>query len=88
MRLIFIAQIPTSLPAGGVPTAHALLSSFDFVEQEARQLSMIPEGSGVLGHLLGTAFGSRMRPERANVQGTDAQARLSRAGFYLEGESC
>lgn len=80
-----LLSIPTALPAGGVPSAHALLSSFDAVEREARQLAMIPEGGGLGAHLLAYAFGSRLRAERALVGGDDAQACLSRAGYHLEG---
>ena len=72
------------MSAAGLPSSRALLASFDLVERETRQLASIPADSGLLGHLVGTAFGWRMRSERALVAGDDAHSRLSRAGYHLE----
>ena len=51
---------------------------------EARRAAFVPEGSGLLGHALGSVTAALTFPEKGLVPGRGADAKLSRAQYHLD----
>jgi hypothetical protein len=79
-----VASIPKKVVDSGIADIDGLKSRFDEVENAARKADLVQEAEGMFSVLLSSVFSSLLAKERHLSRGTDNQAKLSRAGFFLE----
>lgn len=82
-----LSSLPAAvLAADRVPTCRELQLRFETVASQGRIASYVPEGSGILGQLIGAAIAFLAFQERGLVPPVDAAAVISRAHYYVARE--
>jgi len=69
-----------------VPTVRELQARFDTVSSQGRIASYVPEGTGIIGQLVGAAVAALAFKEKGLVDATDAAAVFARADFFVARE--
>jgi hypothetical protein len=78
-----LESLPKSALAG-IPTLSELEVRFTNACEESRKALYTPEGSGVVGHALGSvAAGLLVAPSGSNIEGEDTEACLARARHHI-----
>lgn len=79
-----LASLPTALVNEGAPTVPQLLNRFKMVKKVGREAALMPENSGMVGHLVGSFLAKVTMEPKGPVQGSGAEAVFSRTTHFLE----
>uniref|UniRef100_A0AAV1TNQ4 Mitofilin n=1 Tax=Peronospora matthiolae TaxID=2874970 RepID=A0AAV1TNQ4_9STRA len=83
----FIEAVVKSLPQDviehGAPSVGQLQERFKVVKSAGHRTALVPDQGGIMSQVLGTALSLLMIPPGGPIEGTDADAVLSRAEFAL-----
>ncbi|KAL4172767.1 hypothetical protein KRP22_007929 [Phytophthora ramorum] len=79
-----VKSLPQDVIDQGAPSVSQLQERFKVVKSVGHRAALVPENSGIIGQAFGTALSLLMIPPGGPIEGTDADAVLSRAEFALK----
>ncbi|RLN45875.1 hypothetical protein BBJ28_00022255, partial [Nothophytophthora sp. Chile5] len=79
-----VKSLPQSVIEEGAPSVSQLQERFKVVKSVGHRAALVPEDSGIIGQAFGSALSLLMIPPGGPIEGTDADAVLSRAEFALK----
>ncbi|RLN97693.1 hypothetical protein BBJ28_00012352, partial [Nothophytophthora sp. Chile5] len=79
-----VKSLPQSVIEEGAPSVGQLQERFKVVKSVGHRAALVPEDSGIIGQAFGSALSLLMIPPGGPIEGTDADAVLSRAEFALK----
>ncbi|KAL3665460.1 hypothetical protein V7S43_009495 [Phytophthora oleae] len=81
---VAVKSLPQEVIEQGAPSVGQLQERFKVVKSVGHRAALVPENSGIIGQVFGTALSLLMIPPGGPVEGTDTDAVLSRAEFALK----
>lgn len=79
-----VKSLPQSAIEDGAPSVGQLQERFKVVKSVSRHASLVPENSGIVGQMFGSALSYLIIPPGGPIEGNDTDAVLSRAEYALK----
>jgi len=79
-----IFQVPDSIPERGIASYDQLKNRFRRVEFASRQAALVPESTGMWGHVLAITLSFFLVTEHSFTTEDDDQSLISRAGYFVD----